>query len=168
MINLGFFHLLKDKFFMTHLKAGDKAPEFSGPDQSGKIVSLTALRGKKVVLYFYPKDDTPGCTAEACNLRDNYQTLKKEGFEVLGVSMDDPESHRKFGKKYELPFRLIADTDQQIVHAYGVFGEKKLFGHKFMGIHRTTFLIDEKGTIHHIISKPDTGDHARQILEAWK
>lgn len=152
---------------MMQLKEGDKAPGFSSRDQDGKTISLTSLRGKKVVLYFYPEDDTPGCTAQACNLRDNYAGLKKKGFEVLGVSMNDEKSHQKFEQKYNLPFRLLADTDRKIVDAYGVFGEKQLFGHKFMGIHRTTFLIDEKGLIKKIISKPDTKNHASQVLEAW-
>jgi peroxiredoxin Q/BCP len=153
---------------MKQLKVGDKAPSFHTVDQDGNSISLSDMKGRKVVLYFYPKDDTPGCTAQARNLRDNYAGLKKKGFEVLGVSMDDSSSHKKFENKFQLPFRLLADTDGKIVKAYHVFGEKQLFGRKFMGIHRTTFLIDEQGIIRNILSKPDTSHHTAEILEAWK
>lgn len=147
------------------LKSGDKAPEFQGKDQDGQLVSLADFKGKKVVLYFYPKDDTPGCTAEACNLRDNYKAMQEAGFEILGVSTDDEKSHRKFIEKYELPFKLIADTDKKINEAYGVWGEKSMYGRKYMGTSRTTFIIDEKGIIQEVIKKVDTKNHAEQILE---
>ncbi|HUX84751.1 MAG TPA: thioredoxin-dependent thiol peroxidase, partial [Chitinophagaceae bacterium] len=149
-------------------KEGTKAPAFRTLDQDGNPVSLSDFKGKKVVLYFYPEDDTPGCTAQACNLRDHYTGLKKKGFEVLGVSMNTGASHKKFEKKFDLPFRLLADTDGKMVHAYGVYGEKQLFGRKFMGIHRTTFLIDEKGIIRKIILKPDTAHHTEEVLQAWE
>ena len=146
------------------LKAGDKAPQFSGVDQHGNAISLADFAGKKLVLYFYPKDDTPGCTKEACNLRDNHDVLLKQGYQVLGVSVDDAASHRKFIEKYNLPFPLLADTDQQVVTAYGVWGEKNMYGKKFMGISRTTFVIDEQGVISEVIKKVNTEDHATQIL----
>jgi thioredoxin-dependent peroxiredoxin len=146
------------------LKAGDKAPDFSLPNQDGKMVSLSDLKGKKVVLYFYPKDSTPGCTAQACSLRDNYTVLKKKGYVVLGVSNDDEKSHLKFATKYELPFDLLADTDHKLVKAYDVYGEKSLYGRKYMGIFRTTFIIDEKGKIEEVIAEVDTKDHAAQVL----
>lgn len=153
---------------MTHLKEGDVAPAWTAKDQNGKKVSLSDYLGKKVILYFYPKDDTPGCTAQACNLRDNYGLLKRKGYVVLGVSVDDEASHKKFREKFDLPFTLVADPDQVIVNAYGVWGEKQMFGNKYMGIHRETFLIDEKGIIRAIIRKPDTGNHTEEVLEAWK
>lgn len=152
---------------MTHLKAGDQAPAFTAKDQSGKQVSLSDYRGKKVILYFYPKDDTPGCTAQACNLRDNHRQLIKKGFVVLGVSVDDEKSHEKFRAKFDLPFTLLADVDHKIVEAYGVWGEKQMFGKKYMGIHRETFLIDEQGNIHAVILKPDTANHTEEVLAAW-
>ncbi len=133
-------------------------------DQNGNVVSLSDYSGKKVVLYFYPKDDTPGCTAQACNLRDNYQLMLKEGFEVLGVSVDDAKAHQKFIKKYELPFSLLADTDHAVVEAYGVWVEKSMYGKTYMGTARTTFVIDEQGVIQEIISKIDTKNHAEQVL----
>lgn len=148
----------------TRLKEGDKAPDFSFTNTDGQRVALKDLAGKKVILYFYPKDDTPGCTAESCNLRDNYSSLKKKGFEVIGVSKDDEKSHAKFIKKFKLPFSLIPDTDRKIINDYDVWGEKKFMGHTFEGIVRTTFLIDEKGKIERIFRKVDTGDHAEQIL----
>ncbi|NLR65376.1 thioredoxin-dependent thiol peroxidase [Chitinophaga varians] len=153
---------------MANLKEGDKAPVFKGKDQHGKTVSLTDLKGKRVVLYFYPKDMTPGCTAQACNLRDNYSTLTKKGYEVIGVSTDSEQSHLKFIEKYELPFTLLADDDHKIVNQYGVWGEKQMMGRTYDGIHRTTFLINEKGVIDHIIKKPDTKNHTEEILERWK
>lgn len=149
---------------MTKIKQGDKAPHFEAEDQWGKKVSINDFKGKKIVLFFYPKDDTPGCTKEACNLRDNYLALKKEGYEVLGVSNDPVKSHQKFGKKFSLPFSLLADTDKKIVNDYGVYGEKMLFGRRYMGIIRTTFVIDENQKIKKIISDVDTGDHTSQIL----
>jgi peroxiredoxin Q/BCP len=147
------------------LKAGDKAPDFSGKDQDGKQVSLSDYKGKKVILYFYPKDNTPGCTAQACNLRDNKDMLAKEGYEVLGVSTDDEASHKDFRAKYALPFSLIADTDKSINQKYGVWVEKERDGKKFMGTARTTFIIDEKGTITQVIDKVETKDHANQIIK---
>jgi thioredoxin-dependent peroxiredoxin len=149
----------------TQLKVGDKAPEFTGKDQDGKQVSLSDYKGKKVILYFYPKDNTPGCTAQACNLRDNKNVLAKEGYEVLGVSTDDEASHKDFIKQYSLTFPLIADTDKSINQKYGVWVEKERDGKKFMGTARTTFVIDEKGIITNIIDKVETKDHASQILK---
>jgi len=151
---------------MNHLKEGDKAPAFSGVDQENKPVSLDEYKGKKLVLYFYPKDDTPGCTAQACSLRNEYDDLRKNGYEVLGVSPDNAKKHTKFIEKYELPFRLLADTDHITADAYGVWGEKKFMGKTYDGIHRTTFIVDENGTISRIISKVDTENHAQQILES--
>ena len=149
---------------MTPLKQGDSAPEFSGVDQDGQPVSLKDYTGKKLVLYFYPKDDTPGCTAEACSLRDNYEHLQKAGYYVLGVSTDPVKSHKKFIDKYTLPFRLLSDTEKTVSEAFGVYGLKKFMGKEYMGISRTTFLIDEKGIITEVISKVDTKKHAEQIL----
>lgn len=153
---------------MFHLKEGDKAPAFKGIDQHGNTVSLSALKGKKVILYFYPRDNTPTCTDQACNLRDNYQVLLKKGFIVIGVSNDSEKSHQKFAKKYDLPFPLLPDEDRKIVEAYGVYGEKKFMGRIFDGIHRTTFLINEKGIIDKIIDKVHSKTHAEEILELWK
>ncbi len=146
------------------LKVGVKAPDFKGRDQNGNLISLSDYTGKKVVLYFYPKDDTPGCTAQACNLRDNYDVLLKKNYVVLGVSADDEKSHQKFIKKYQLPFPLIADTDHIINELYGVWGEKNMFGKTFMGTFRTTFVINEKGIIEEIIEKVKTEDHTAQII----
>ena len=150
---------------MSQLKEGDKAPNFTSKDQNGNTVSLDQFKGKKVILYFYPKDNTPGCTAEACDFRDNYQSLKAKGIEVLGVSIDDEKSHQKFITKFELPFTLLADTDKAIVEAYGVWGEKSMYGKKYMGTNRTTFIIDEEGKITHIISKVDTKNPSAQVLD---
>lgn len=150
------------------LKTGDKAPNFKGVDQNGDVHSLTDFKGKKVILYFYPKDNTPGCTAQACNLRDNYSSLIKKGFQIIGVSGDSVKSHKKFEEKFELPFPLLADEDKVILNAYGVWGPKKFRGRSYDGIHRTTFLIDEKGKIKAIINKPNTKNHTEEILEAWK
>lgn len=144
---------------------GQKAPEFTGKDQDGKEVSLSDFKGKKVILYFYPKDQTPGCTAQACNLRDNYQELQKQGYVVLGVSSDSQESHQKFIKKQELPFSLLADEDKTIHEKYDVWKEKNMYGRKYMGTVRTTFVINEEGFIEDIISKVDTKDHTSQILK---
>lgn len=148
----------------TTLKIGDKAPDFTGIDENGKSVSLTEFKGKKVVLYFYPKDGTLVCTAEACNLRDNYNGMLKSGYVVLGVSPDDMASHQKFKAEHKLPFSLIADTDVSIAKAYGVWGEKSLLGKKYEGMFRTTFVIDERGIITEVISDVDSGDHAGQIM----
>ena len=149
---------------MTHLKKGDKAPDIKAKDQNGKEVSLKDLKGKKVVLFFYPKDNTPGCTAEACNLRDNYNALQKAGYEVIGVSTDSEKSHQKFIEKYNLPFTLLVDEDKKIVNDYGVWGEKKFMGRTFDGTHRTTFIINEEGKVEDVITKVKTKDHTAQIL----
>lgn len=149
---------------MTTLKVGSKAPAFKGKDQDGNIISLADFKGKKLILFFYPKDNTPGCTAEACSLRDNYSLLQKNGFELLGISIDDEKSHQKFITKHSLPFPLLADSDKKVVEAYGLWVEKSMYGRKYMGTARTTFLIDEAGKISHIIEKVDTKDHAMQIL----
>ena len=149
---------------MITLKAGDKAPEFEGKDQNGNLVKSTDLRGKKIVLYFYPKDNTPGCTAQSCNLRDNYEELQKQGYEVLGVSQDGEASHQKFIAKHELPFTLLVDTDHTIHNLFGTWGEKKMYGKTYMGTLRTTFVIDEEGTISEVIEKVKTKDHTAQIL----
>ena len=148
------------------LQIGDKAPDFEVKNQHGEPVKLSDFRGQKVVLYFYPKDDTPGCTAQACNLRDNYSELLKQGYQVLGVSVDNEKKHQKFITKYELPFPLLADTEHEIVEKYGVWQEKSMFGRKYMGIMRYTFVIDEKGKIEDIITKVDTKNHADQILKS--
>ncbi len=153
---------------MTELAEGMKAPDFSGKDQSGKLISLQDLRGRKVILYFYPKDNTPGCTTESCNLRDNYRVLIKKGFEVIGVSADSEKSHQNFKDKYELPFNLIADTGKEILKAYEAWGLKKLYGKVYEGILRKTFIIDEQGVILKIINKVDTKNHTNQILDALK
>jgi len=153
---------------MEELKEGMKAPLFEGTDQDGKTIKLSDFTGKKVVLYFYPKDNTPGCTAEACNLRDNHRELLKKGFAVIGVSMDSEKSHKGFALKYSLPFPLIADTSRKLLNDYGVYREKKLYGKSFLGIVRTTFIIDEKGIIEKIISKVDTNNHTDQILKLYQ
>jgi peroxiredoxin Q/BCP len=147
------------------LQVGDQAPDFTSKDQNGNEIKLSNFRGKKVVLYFYPKDDTPGCTAQACNLRDNYEAMLKQGYQVLGVSVDDEKKHRKFIEKFDLPFPLIADTDRSVVEAYGVWQEKSMYGRKYMGTMRYTFVIDEEGKIKDIITKVDTKEHAAQILK---
>jgi peroxiredoxin Q/BCP len=149
----------------THLQVGDKAPPFSGKDQDGVKRSLKEYKGKKLILYFYPQDDTPACTTQACNLRDHYTSLQETGFEILGISPDDSSSHQKFRLKYNLPFPLIADTGHAIIEAFGVWGEKNLYGRKYLGLHRTTFVIDENGIIQKIIKKPRTKMHAEEILK---
>lgn len=146
------------------LKKGDNAPAFEVKDQSGNLVRLSDYQGKKLVLYFYPKDDTPGCTAEACNLRDNYSVLSAQGHEVVGVSTDSEKSHQKFIEKHNLPFTLLADTDKSLHTAYGTWVEKSMYGKKYMGTARTTFIIDENGKIADIIEKVDTKNHTDQIL----
>lgn len=148
------------------LKVGDKAPDFTVNDQDGNPVKLSSLHGKKVVLYFYPRDMTPGCTLEACNLRDNYNSMVKRGYEILGVSTDSEKSHKKFVEKETLPFRLLADTEKAIHNAYGTWVEKSMYGRKYMGTARITFVIDEKGRIEDIIDKVDTKNHVDQILES--
>ncbi len=153
---------------MTHLSEGDKAPDFSTIDQNGNPVKLEDFKGKKVVLYFYPRDNTPGCTAEACNLRDNYDALKKQGFEILGISPDSEASHKKFGTKHDLPFALLSDPDKEIMNAYGVWGEKKMYGKTYEGVHRTTFIIDEEGAIEKVFKKVKTKDHSNQIFNEYK
>lgn len=150
------------------LQVGDAAPDFNIPDQSGQRVTLKEFFGKKVALYFYPKDNTPGCTEQACNLRDNIAALTKAGVVVLGVSVDSEKKHQNFIKKYSLPFPLLADTEHQLVDAYKVWGEKTFWGKKYMGTFRVTFLINEAGIIEHIIDKVDTADHAAQILATWE
>lgn len=151
---------------MSKLKVGDKAPDFAAPDQNDKIVKLSDFKGKKLVLYFYPKDMTPGCTAQACNLRDNYDQLLDQGYEVLGVSADSPAKHRKFIEKYDLPFSLLSDEDHKVLNAYGTWGPKKFMGRQYDGIIRTTFVIDENGTITEIIDKVKTKDHYNQVVDS--
>jgi len=150
---------------MTEIKEGDKAPDFSAKDQDGNTVSLSDFKGKNVILYFYPQDDTPTCTKEACNYRDNYQSLLSKGFAVVGVSFDTEKSHKKFIKKYSLPFPLIADTDKKIIEDYGVWGEKTTFGRTYMGTFRTTFVIDKNGVISHVIRKVESGKASQQVLD---
>ena len=150
---------------MTQLKPGDKAPDFSGFNEKGEKVSLGDSKGKKLILFFYPKDNTPGCTAEACNLRDNYALLQSKGYALLGVSPDGEKQHKNFIAKYDLPFPLLADTEQETLNAYGVWGKKSMYGREYMGVFRTTFVIDEKGIIEKVFEKVNTKSHAEQILE---
>lgn len=152
---------------ITHLKPGDKAPDFNALDQDGNKISLKQFRGKKVALYFYPHDDTPTCTSQACNLRDNFALLQEKGITVIGVSTDSEQQHKKFEQKYQLPFRLVSDPDRKIVNLYGVWGEKLFMGKTIISTHRTTFLVDEKGKIGHIIEKVWSKKHTAQILELW-
>ena len=151
----------------TKLKEGDKAPDFAVNDGEGKTVRLKNLKGKKFVLYFYPKDDTPGCTKEACSFRDSFSKFKRRGIEVFGVSLDSEKSHQKFTEKYSLPFRLLADTDRKLSESFGTYGKKKFMGREYMGNHRMTFLIDEKGKIKKIFEKVKPEDHAEEVLAAF-
>lgn len=152
---------------MTHIKVKDKAPDIKSVDQNGNEFLLSSFKGKKVILYFYPKDNTPGCTAQACNLRDNYDLLKEKGFEVFGISPDTEKSHHRFIERHDLPFSLIMDEDKKIMEAYGVWGEKKMYGKSFMGVNRTTFIIDEKGKIEKLFKKVNTKSHVDQILAEY-
>ncbi len=149
---------------MTTLQAGDKAPNFSALDQDGNTISLSNYKGKKLVVFFYPKASTPGCTVEACNLRDNYQTFQDQGYEILGISADSAKRQQNFKNKFELPYPLLADEDKKVIEAFGVWGPKKFMGKEYDGIHRTTFVIDESGIISEVILKVKTKDHAAQIL----
>jgi thioredoxin-dependent peroxiredoxin len=151
---------------MLNLKIGDSAPLFEGVNQNGDKIGLTDFKDKKLILYFYPKDNTPGCTAESCNLNDNYEMWIEKGFEVVGVSPDSEKSHLKFIDKFGLKFNLISDTEKEILQAYGVWGEKSMYGRKYMGVFRTTFIIDENGLIQNIFEKVKTKDHTNQIIEA--
>ena len=152
---------------MTTLTEGQKAPAFAGLDQNGNKVSLADIKGKKIVLYFYPEDDTPTCTDQAYNLRDNFGLLKNKGITIIGVSPDEVKKHKKFEEKFDLPFILIADPKHTIINKYGVWGEKQLWGRNYMGLHRTTFLIDEKGIIRKIFLKPKSKRHTEEILDVW-
>lgn len=152
---------------MIKLKEGDKAPKFTAKDQNGNTIKLSDYKGKKLVLYFYPKDNTPGCTAEACNLRDNYEEFLNKGFAIIGVSADNEQAHKKFIDKYELPFPLIPDTNKEIINSYGVWGPKKFMGKEYEGIHRTTFIISEEGNIEKIFEKVKTKDHTNQIFHSF-
>ena len=149
------------------LQEGDKAPAFKAKDQDGNVVSLADFKGRKVVLFIYPEDDTPTCTEEVCNLRDNFSLLKKKGFVVLGVSPDDVKSHKKFEQKFHLPFPLLADPERKIIEAYDTWGEKQMFGRKYMGVFRNTFIIDEKGKIEKIFRKVHSKKHTQQILDVY-
>ncbi|MDX1543754.1 MAG: thioredoxin-dependent thiol peroxidase [Christiangramia sp.] len=150
---------------MTTLKEGDKAPDFKAEDQDGNEIKLSDYKGKKLVLFFYPKASTPGCTAEACNLSDNFELMQKKGYEILGVSADSKKRQQNFKNKYDFPYPLLADEDKKVINAYGVWGPKKFMGKEYDGIHRTTFIIDENGKIEEVIKKVNTKDHAEQILE---
>lgn len=149
---------------MTHLTPGEKAPDFTAKDQNGNNITLSDYRGKHVILYFYPKDNTPGCTTEACNFRDHYSELQEKGFVVLGVSADSQKKHQNFIDKYDLPFPLIADEDKDVIQAYGVWGPKKFMGKEFMGIHRTTFVIDPEGVVEQVIKKVKNKEASEQIM----
>jgi peroxiredoxin Q/BCP len=153
---------------MIHLKAGDKAPAFTVKDKDGNKVSLSDFKGQKLVIYFYPEDDTPTCTVQACNFRDNHSLLVQKGIKVIGISPNDEKSHEQFKKKYELPFTLIPDPSHKIIDKYGVWGEKLLYGRRYMGLHRTTFLVDEKGIIRKVFLKPRSKQHSEDIIKAWE
>lgn len=150
---------------MAYLEEGAMAPEIKGKDQDGNSISLSDYKGKKVILYFYPKDNTPGCTAEACNLRDNYDALLQKGFAIIGVSADSAKSHQNFRLKHDLPFPLLVDEDKEVIKAYGAWGEKKMYGKTYEGILRTTYVIDEEGKIEKVFPKVKTKDHTKQILD---
>ena len=152
---------------MNTLKVGDKAPNFTVNNQDGNPVSLSDFKGKKLVVFFYPKASTPGCTAEACNLRDNYRVLQDKGFELLGVSADSEQRQANFKNKYSFPFQLLADTDKVVINSFGVWGEKKFMGRVYDGIHRKTFVVNKKGFVEHVIDKVKTKDHASQLLEEY-
>src|SRR5215204_2109966 len=149
----------------THLQVGDKAPSFKGIDQDGNKISLSNFKGQKIVLFFYPEDDTPTCTIQACNLRDNYALLQQNGFKVIGISPDDEKKHQKFREKFSLPFTLLADPKHKIIEKYGVWGEKNLYGRKYMGLHRTTFVIDGNGIVRKIFLRPKNKAHAEEIVK---
>lgn len=151
----------------TRLKAGDKAPSFNGIDQDGKTVTSAGFKGKKWVVYFYPQDDTPTCTKQACNIRDNFKLLEKNGIAIIGVSEDSVDRHKKFETKHKLPFRLIADEKHEVINAFDVWGKKQFMGKIYDGLIRTTFLINEKGIVVRVINKPDTGNHVQEILDGW-
>ena len=152
---------------MNRPKIGDKAPDFKVKNQDGEVVTLNDFKGKKVVIYFYPKDNTPGCTAQACNIKENYDEITKRGIVILGVSADSEKKHQSFINKYELPFSLLADEDHTLLNLYGVWGEKKFMGRVYDGIHRTTFVLDEDHVVIGVIEKPKTKDHTREILEIY-
>jgi peroxiredoxin Q/BCP len=152
---------------MSNVTEGKKAPAFKGKDQNGKTVSLADFKGQNIILYFYPQDDTPTCTVQACNLRDNFGLLRNKGFAVIGVSPDEVAKHKKFETKHELPFTLIADPELNIIEKYGVWGEKSMYGKKYMGLIRTTFLIDKNGVVKKIFNKPKSKEHSKEIIEAW-
>lgn len=147
---------------------GNKAPAFKGRDQDGNLISLKDFKGKKLVMYFYPADNTPTCTVQACNLRDHYALLRKAGFSIIGVSPDEEKDHQKFREKYQLPFSLLADPERNIIDKYGVWGEKQLYGRKYMGLLRTTFVIDEKGVVRKVFHRPKNKAHAEEIIRAWE
>lgn len=153
---------------MAILEEGQKAPAFKGLDQNGNTVSLADYKGKKLVLFFYPQDDTPTCTIQACNIRDNFSVLQKEGIHIIGISPDEAKKHKKFEAKYQLPFTMIADTNHAIIDKFGVWGEKQLYGRSYMGLHRTTFLINEKGVIQKVFLRPKNKAHAEEIIKAWE
>ena len=155
------------KNYTTQLQVGNKAPAFTGVDHDGKKVSLKEFKGKKLVLYFYPQDDTPTCTVQACNLRDHYKSLQQKGIEIIGISGDGIVKHKKFEGKYQLPFRLIADEGHEVIDAYDVWGKKQFMGKIYEGLVRTTFLVNEKGMIDYIINRPTTKTHAQEIIELW-
>lgn len=166
LLVIAFIFLNQTELSMTTLKAGDKAPEIHGTDENGNALSLANFAGKKLILYFYPKDNTPTCTTESCNLRDNFPDLTKQGYQVLGVSPDSAKKHQNFINKFELPFPLLVDDDMKTIRAYGVWGMKKTFGKEYEGLIRTTFVIDEKGVIEQVFTKVESKRHTEQILEA--
>ena len=163
-----YFCLTKNILHMTHLNIGDNAPSFKGNIEDGTEVNSALLKGQKYILFFYPKDDTPGCTREACNLRDNFRWFEKNGFQIFGVSPDNEKKHQKFIDKYEFQYSLIADTDKEMIKSFGIWGPKKFMGREFDGVHRTTFVINEDGKIIEIIKKVKTKEHAEQLIEALK